>query len=123
MMIASIIPGVGPTLVWVPAVIYLISTGETVSAIGLGLWCGLVVGTIDNIMRPALVGKDTQMPDLIVLVSTLGGLAMFGAVGLIIGPVIAGLFLTMWELFEATFGGLLLDAPTDSSEDSSGKNS
>jgi predicted PurR-regulated permease PerM len=123
MMIASIIPGIGPALVWVPAVIYLISTGETVSAIGLGLWCGLVVGTIDNIMRPALVGKDTQMPDLIVLVSTLGGLAMFGAVGLIIGPVIAGLFLTMWELFEATFSDLLLDPPTDSSEDTPGENS
>lgn len=107
MMIASVIPGVGPALVWVPGVIYLFSTGETVSAIALALWCGLVVSTIDNVMRPALVGKDTQMPDLLVLVSTLGGLAMFGAVGLIIGPVIAGLFLTMWELFQAVFGDLL----------------
>lgn len=118
MMIASVIPGVGPALVWAPAVIYLLATGETVSAIGLGLWCGLVVGTIDNVMRPALVGKDTQMPDLLVLVSTLGGLAMFGAVGLIIGPVIAGLFTTMWDLFLAVFGDLLPGRGTDDADDS-----
>ncbi|MDA9981872.1 AI-2E family transporter [Gammaproteobacteria bacterium] len=118
MMIVSVIPGIGPTLVWVPGVIYLFATGETVSAIGLALWCGLVVSTIDNVMRPALVGKDTQMPDLLVLVSTLGGLVMFGAVGLIIGPVIAGLFLTMWDLFQAVFGDLLPGGPTDDPGDS-----
>lgn len=116
-MIASVIPGIGPALIWVPGVIYLFATGETVSAIGLALWCGLVVSTIDNVMRPALVGKDTQMPDLLVLVSTLGGLTMFGAVGLIIGPVIAGLFMTMWDLFQAVFGDLLPEGPTDDAED------
>ena len=118
MMIASVIPGVGPALVWAPAVIYLLATGETVGAIGLGLWCGLVVGTIDNVMRPALVGKDTQMSDLLVLISTLGGLAMFGAVGLIIGPVIAGLFTTMWDLFLAVFGDVLPGRATDDADDS-----
>ena len=115
MMIASIIPGIGPALVWVPAVIYLFATGETVSAIGLALWSGLVVSTIDNVMRPTLVGKDTQMPDLLVLVSTLGGLAMFGAVGLIIGPVIGGLFTTMWDLFLTVFRDLLPGAPPEDS--------
>jgi predicted PurR-regulated permease PerM len=118
MMVASVIPGVGPALVWLPAVIYLFATGETVSAIGLALWCGLVVSTIDNVMRPALVGKDTQMPDLLVLVSTLGGLTMFGAVGLIIGPVIAGLFMTMWNLFQEVFVDRLPGGPTDDPEDS-----
>ena len=107
MAVASVIPGVGPALVWVPAVIYLFATGETVVAIGLALWCGLVVSTIDNVLRPILVGRDTQMPDLIILVSTLGGLAAFGAEGLIIGPVIAGLFITMWEIFGETFGHLM----------------
>jgi predicted PurR-regulated permease PerM len=107
MMIGSVIPGIGPALVWVPGVIYLFATGEMASAVGLALWCGLVVSTIDNVMRPALVGKDTQMPDLLVLISTLGGLTMFGAVGLIIGPVIGGLFMTMWGLFQAVFGDFL----------------
>lgn len=107
MAVASVIPGVGPALVWVPGVIYLFASGETTSAIGLAVWCGLVVSTIDNVLRPILVGRDTQMPDLIILVSTLGGLAMFGAEGLIIGPVIAGLFITMWEIFGDTFGHLV----------------
>lgn len=107
MAVASVIPGIGPAIVWVPAVIYLFATGETVTAIGFGLWCGLVVSTIDNVLRPTLVGRDTQMPDLIILISTLGGLAVFGAEGLIIGPVIAGLFITMWEIFGDTFRHLL----------------
>lgn len=113
MAVASVIPGVGPALVWVPGVIYLFATGETVSAIGLALWSGLVVSTIDNVLRPILVGRDTQMPDLIILVSTLGGLAMFGAEGLIIGPVIAGLFITMWEIFGDTFSHLYIPKPAD----------
>lgn len=70
-------------------------------------------------MRPALVGKDTQMPDLLVLIGTLGGLSMFGAVGLIIGPVIAGLFTTMWELFRAVFGRLMPAGPVEVNDNSS----
>ena len=56
--------------------------------------------TVDNLLRPLLVGRDTKMPDLLVLVSTFGGLASFGAVGLVIGPVIAGLFITIWSVLE-----------------------
>lgn len=119
MMVASIIPGIGPALVWVPGVIYLFAGGETATAVGLALWSGLVVSTIDNVLRPKLVGKDTEMPDLLILVSTLGGLAMFGAVGLIIGPVIAGLFMTMWEISQQTFGGMLTGEATDAAADSS----
>ncbi len=66
-------------------------------------WTFLVVTTIDNVLRPILVGHDTEMPDLLILISTLGGLTMFGAVGLIIGPVIAGLFITIWGIFRETF--------------------
>lgn len=114
MAVMSVIPGIGPAIVWVPGVIYLFANGETTGAIGLALWCGLVVSTIDNVLRPILVGRDTAMPDLMILVSTLGGLALFGAVGLIIGPVVAGLFITIWEIFRDTFGGAGNDAGDDS---------
>ena len=109
MAVASVIPGIGPALVWVPGVIYLIAIGSTNAAIGLAIWSALVVSTIDNVLRPGLVGRDTQMPDLIILISTFGGLAMFGAVGLIIGPVVAGLFIAMWDIFQDTVDGALND--------------
>lgn len=97
MGIVSIIPGIGPSLVLAIGVIYLAAIGATGAAIGLGLWAGLVVTTVDNILRPILVGRDTQMHDILILVSTFGGLGMFGAVGLVLGPVMAGLFVTIWS--------------------------
>ncbi len=102
MGIVSIIPGIGPSLVLTIGVIYLAAIGETGPAIGLALWAGLVVTTIDNILRPILVGRDTQMHDILILVSTFGGLGMFGAVGLILGPVVAGLFVTIWSTLSDT---------------------
>lgn len=117
MAVLSIIPGIGTAFVWVPAVIYLFAVGRTVPAIGLLLWCAVVVGTADNILRPLLVGKDTKMPDLLVMLSTFGGLALFGAVGLVIGPVVAALFLAMWRIYTDTFGDYLL-APKDAAEES-----
>jgi predicted PurR-regulated permease PerM len=107
MAVLSIIPGVGTALVWIPAVLYLASGGYYVAAIGLGLWCAVVVGTVDNVLRPWLVGRDTKMPDIMILVSTLGGLVLFGAVGIIIGPIIAALFITVWELYGEAFGEVL----------------
>ena len=108
MAVLSIIPGIGTALVWVPAVIYLFLVGRNLPATGLLLWCVIVVGTADNVLRPLLVGKDTKMPDLLVLLSTLGGLALFGVVGLVVGPVIAALFLAMWRIYSDTFGDYLL---------------
>lgn len=96
MGILSIIPGIGPTLVLAIGVIYLAAIGATGAAIGLGIWAALAVSTIDNILRPLLVGRDTQMHDILILVSTFGGLGMFGAVGLVLGPMVAGLFVTIW---------------------------
>jgi predicted PurR-regulated permease PerM len=87
--------------------LYLASGGYYVAAIGLGLWCAVVVGTVDNVLRPWLVGRDTKMPDIMILVSTLGGLVLFGAVGIIIGPIIAALFITVWELYGEAFGEVL----------------
>jgi predicted PurR-regulated permease PerM len=103
MIVLSIIPGIGTALVWIPAVIYLAISGDTVTAIGLTVWSAAIVGTVDNVLRPRLVGKDTKMPDLLILVSTLGGLGLFGALGLIVGPVIAALFLTAWTIYGQVF--------------------
>jgi predicted PurR-regulated permease PerM len=103
MVLASAIPSVGTALVWIPAVIYLIFTGDIGWAIALAIWCAGAVGSVDNLLRPRLVGRDTQMSDLLILVSTLGGISMFGAIGLLIGPVLAGIFVTMWEISADTF--------------------
>jgi len=107
MAILSIIPGVGAALIWVPAVIYLIVTGQVLAGLLLLAWCAAVVGTVDNILRPILVGKDAKMPDLLILVGTLGGLFLFGPIGFIVGPIVCGLFLTVWEIYGATFKDIL----------------
>jgi predicted PurR-regulated permease PerM len=107
MVVLSIIPGIGTALIWGPAVIYLFAVGETVSAVGLLVWCVLVVGTVDNFLRPKLVGADTKMPDLLILLSTFGGLSLFGAVGLVLGPIIAALFIAVWRIYGEEFAELL----------------
>jgi predicted PurR-regulated permease PerM len=88
-------------------VIYLFINGQTLNATLLLIWCSAVVGTIDNLLRPKLVGKDAKMPDLLILIGTLGGLFFFGPVGFIIGPLICGLFLTVWDIYGATFKDVL----------------
>ncbi len=103
MVLLSIIPGVGVAIVWVPAVAYLVSQGAYVPAALLAVWCGGVVGMVDNVLRPRLVGQDTKMHDLLILFSTLGGMLLFGVVGFIIGPVIAALFVTVWEIYGTVF--------------------
>jgi len=107
MVILSVIPGIGSALVWVPAVIYLFATDRIWAAILVAAWCAAVVGTIDNVLRPTLVGKDARMPDLLILVGTLGGLFLFGPIGFIAGPLVFGLFLTVWEIYGAAFRGIL----------------
>ena len=107
MVVLSVIPGIGTALIWGPAVIYLFAVGKTAAAIGLAVWCALVVGTVDNFLRPKLVGADTQMPDLLILLSTFGGLSMFGAVGLVLGPIVAALFIAVWQIYGEAFGHLL----------------
>jgi predicted PurR-regulated permease PerM len=103
MTVLSIVPGIGGALVWVPAVIILIATGAVVKGILLGLFCALVVGSIDNVLRPILVGRDTKMHELMIFFSTLGGLLVFGAMGFILGPILAALFMTVWDMFAAMF--------------------
>jgi predicted PurR-regulated permease PerM len=107
MTILSIVPGIGAALVWVPAVTILFINGQYVAATLLLTWCAAVVGTIDNFLRPALVGRDAKMPDLLILIGTLGGLFLFGPIGFIVGPIVCGLFLTVWDIYGATFKEVL----------------
>ncbi len=103
MMVLSIIPGIGTGLVWVPAAVILIAGGSVGKGIGLAIFCGLIVGSVDNFIRPRLVGKDTQLPDLLILLSTMGGLLYFGILGIIVGPIVAALFVTIWEIYGVAF--------------------
>ncbi len=112
MAVLSIIPGVGTALIWVPAVVYLFAVGKVAAGIGLTIWCAVVVGTADNVLRPWLVGKDTKMSDLLILLGTLGGLVLFGAVGIIIGPIVAALFVTVWDIYGTAFKDVLPAART-----------
>jgi len=103
MSLLSVIPGLGTAVVWIPASIALFIMGHAGRAIALALFCGLVVGTIDNVLRPRLVGRDTRMHPLLILFSTMGGLAFFGFPGVIVGPILTALFVTVWEMFGAEF--------------------
>jgi predicted PurR-regulated permease PerM len=111
MTILSIIPPFGIIMVWLPAAIILAIGGEYLKAIGLALFCGLIVGSLDNLLRPRLIGKDTRMHDLLILFSTLGGITLYGPVGFILGPIIAALFVTVWELYAETFRNILPESP------------
>ncbi|HOX26965.1 MAG TPA: AI-2E family transporter [Candidatus Krumholzibacteria bacterium] len=107
MMLLSVIPGLGTAVVWVPAVVWFAMSGHWGAAIALSAYFVLVVGLVDNLLRPRVVGRDTQMPDLLVSLSTLGGLSLFGALGFIIGPIVGALFVTVWEIYGETFRDLL----------------
>ena len=107
MTVLSVIPGIGTALVWVPAAIILASGGHYYKAAGLTVFCALVVGSLDNLLRPALVGKDTQMHDLMIFLGTMGGIFMFGVPGIIIGPLIAALFITIWDIYGVAFKDVL----------------
>ena len=104
MAITSLLPVVGPALVWAPAAIMLATTDQPIAAAVLVVVGVVVIGLADNLLRPVLVGRDTRMPDYLVLLATLGGLALFGITGLVIGPLIAALFITLWEMFEESYG-------------------
>lgn len=102
----SLVPAVGTGIVWVPVAIYLLATGSIWEGAVL-TGCGIfVIGMIDNLLRPILVGKDTRMPDFVVLIATLAGLEIFGLNGVIVGPMIAALFIAIWQLVAERRGAL-----------------
>jgi predicted PurR-regulated permease PerM len=99
MAFLSLLPAVGAGIVWGPVAAYFLLSGSMWDGIILALYGVFVIGLVDNVLRPILVGKDTRMPDYLVLVSTLGGLAVFGLNGFVIGPLIAALFMSSWSIF------------------------
>lgn len=99
MAFASLIPAIGSALIWAPVAIYLLVSGAVWKGIVLIICGTLVIGMVDNLVRPILVGRDTQMPDYMVFISTLGGIDLFGFNGIVVGPVIAALFMAVWDIF------------------------
>jgi len=124
MAVMSIVPAFGTAIIWLPALAILALTGDFTGVIILAVFCGVIAGNLDNIIRPRLVGKDTEMHDLFVLFGTLGGLTMFGLLGIIIGPIIAALFITIWEIYGDAFRDylpgvhIILKNRSDTSNDS-----
>jgi predicted PurR-regulated permease PerM len=98
MAFLSLLPAVGAALVWVPVAGYFLLTGAWGDAALLTAWGVLVIGLVDNLLRPVLVGKDIHMPDYMVMLTTLGGMAVFGIHGFVIGPTIAALFIAVWHI-------------------------
>ncbi|MGB3738889.1 MAG: AI-2E family transporter [Pontixanthobacter sp.] len=99
MAVFSLLPAVGPAIVWGPVAIYLLATGaiwEGIVVIASGV---AVIGLADNLLRPLLVGRDTGIPDWLVLVTTLSGIGLLGLSGIVVGPLIAGLFLASWTIW------------------------
>jgi predicted PurR-regulated permease PerM len=104
MAFLSLVPAVGAGLVWLPVAIFFLITGATWQGIVLIAYGVLVISVVDNILRPVLVGKDTKLPDYVVLISTLGGISIFGINGFVLGPVIAAMFMAVWHIFAVKAG-------------------
>ncbi|MAN52421.1 MULTISPECIES: AI-2E family transporter [unclassified Marinimicrobium] len=118
MAFASLIPAVGAAIIWAPVAIYLLATGDYTQGIILVAFGAGVIGLVDNILRPILVGRDTKLPDYVVLLSTLGGIALFGINGFVMGPLVAALFVAFWGIFVREFNSenTLTGADRDSLE-------
>ncbi len=99
MAFLSMLPAVGAALVWAPVAIYFLVSGSVGAGLGLVAYGVLVIGLVDNLLRPVLVGKDTSLPDYVILMTTLGGMAVFGLHGFVVGPAIAAMFIAVWHIF------------------------
>lgn len=105
MILLALLPVGGSAIVWLPTAIIFIAQGQVGKGIALILVGALIIGLVDNLLRPLLVGRDTEMPDYLVLISTLGGITAFGLSGFVVGPTIAALFITVWEMMGKEYGG------------------
>jgi len=95
----SLVPVVGSALIWVPAAISLMLEGHVVRGIILALICGVIVGLIDNIIRPWLISGRAEMGGLVVFISVLGGIAVFGMLGVVLGPIVIALAAGLLDLY------------------------
>ena len=102
MAFLSLLPAVGAALVWAPVALYFLLSGALWQGLALVAWGVLVIGLVDNLLRPLLVGKDTRLPDYLVLTTTLGGMAVFGINGFVLGPAIAAMFVAVWHIYGST---------------------
>jgi predicted PurR-regulated permease PerM len=102
MAFLSLLPAIGAGLVWAPVAVYFLLAGVLWKSLALTAYGLLVIGLVDNLLRPILVGKDTRMPDYIVMITTLGGMAVFGINGFVLGPVIAAMFIAIWHIHVKT---------------------
>ena len=102
MAFLSLLPAVGAGVVWVPVALYFFVTGALWQGLALTAWGVLVIGLVDNLLRPLLVGKDTRLPDYLVLISTLGGMSVMGINGFVLGPAIAAMFVAVWHIYGST---------------------
>jgi predicted PurR-regulated permease PerM len=102
MAFLSLVPAVGAALVWAPVALYFLLAGAAWKGLVLAVFGVLVIGLVDNLLRPVLVGKDTRLPDYVVLITTLGGMAVIGINGFVLGPVIAAMFVALWHLYGRT---------------------
>jgi predicted PurR-regulated permease PerM len=105
MAFLSLLPAIGAALVWLPVAAYLLMTGSMWQGIGLIAYGMLVIGLVDNLLRPLLVGNDTRMPDYLVMMTTFGGMAVFGINGFVLGPAIAAMFIAVWHIYGTTRPG------------------
>jgi predicted PurR-regulated permease PerM len=101
MALLSLLPAIGAALVWGPVAVWLLVSGQVWQGVALAAFGTVVIGLVDNVLRPMLVGKETRLPDYVVLVSTIGGMSLFGINGFVIGPVVAAMFMSAWELAAA----------------------
>lgn len=108
----SFVPWLGTSITIVPAILYLLISNHVGAAIGLTLWGGLVVGFIDNLLNPTVIGSRAKINPLLVLIAVLGGLQAFGPMGFLTGPIILGIFLALLEIYQHDFKGAMLRAPT-----------
>jgi len=95
----ALIPGVGTTIVFIPAIVYSVFTGDYIATFGLAVWGMLAVGLIDNLLGPYLMSRGNSMHPFIILLSVLGGITVFGPIGFIVGPVMTSLFMVLLELY------------------------
>lgn len=121
MAILSLLPAVGSGLVWGPAAIFLLIAGDWGKGLILVAYGVMVIGLVDNLLRPTLVGRDTKMPDYLVLFSTLGGLSLVGITGFVLGPVIAALFIAVWQMYEQDHSGAAAPRPEAAAPNATGE--